>query len=447
MKRFFPAFVVSTALSIASLPALAATPEQLQQAQALLSAEKPAQALGLLEAAYDPATASTQEFFLLGVAAKQAGQLDRSEGYFRSALQREPNAGRIRLELAEVLYRQGKLDDSRAELVAVRAMNPPEQVRQNIDGFIAQVDQARANPNAGPRGPQKNWNAYITVGFTSDGNVNAGPDSDTVFLYGLPFTLSSAAQETQDTALFVRTGISHQAQLDNGILWRSSANLSFTNYFEADAYDTTSLSISSGPSFKLSEQLGLSVPITYNVQRYNEQGSWYSQSWGIAPRLQYAAQDNLQFYLDTSLSRKRFNDNGDRDLTAFTFNPSLNFQPNENGNVAIGFQYGREDSGLDIYSNTVRGVYVGYQHVFREQGLRASVTASYTSTEFDGIQAAYTEAREDVSRKLSASVTYTIPEMDGLSLLGSVSYQDNDSNLDINTYGRTLLSLSVTKRF
>lgn len=447
MKRLLATLTACTALTAVSLPALAATPTQMAQAQQLLSAEQPAQALGLLEAAHEPATASTQEFFLLGIAAKQAGQLPRSEGYFRAALQREPNAGRIRLELAEVLYRQGKLDDSRTELVAVRAMNPPEQVRQNIDGFIAQVDQARANPNAGPRGPQKNWSAYITAGFTSDSNVNAGPDTGTVFLYGLPFTLSSAAQETQDTAFFVRTGINHQVQLDNGILWRSSANLSFSNYFEASAYDTTSFFASTGPSFKPSNQLGLSVPITYNVQRYNEQGSWYSQSWGIAPRLQYAAQDNLQFYLDTSLSRKRFNDNGDRDLTAFTFNPSLNFQPNENGNIAVGLQYGREDSGLDIYSNTVRGVYLGYQHNFREQGIRASITASYTSTEFDGIQAAYTEAREDVSRKISASLAYTIPEMDGLSLLGSVSYQDNDSNLDINTYGRTQFSLSLTKRF
>lgn len=447
MKYFITSLSLCAALAAHSSPTLAATPAQLQQAQERLNAEQPVQALGLLEAAHDPATASTQEFFLLGVAAKQAGQLARSEGYFRSALQREPNAGRIRLELAEVLYRQGKLDDSRAELVAVRAMNPPEQVLQNIDGFIAQVDQARANPNAGPRGPQKNWNAYITAGFTSDSNVNAGPDTDTVFLYGLPFTLSSGAQETQDTAFFVRTGINHQTQLDNGIVWRSSTNLSFSNYFEADAYDTTSLSVSSGPSFKLSDQVGLSVPITYNVQRYNKQGSWYSQSWGIAPRLQYAAQDNLQFYLDTSLSHKRFNDNGDRDLTAFTFNPSLNFQPDENGNIAVGLQYGRENSGLDIYSNTVRGAYIGYQHNFREKGIRASITASYISTEFEGIQAAYTEAREDVSRKLSASVTYTIPEMDGLSLLGSVSYQDNESNLDINNYERTQFSLSLTKQF
>lgn len=446
MKRYFSAFMACTALAATSFPSFAATPQQLHQAQELLRADQPARALSLLEAEHNPRTTSTQELFLLGMSAKLSDNLRKSERYFRSALEREPNAGRIRLELAEVLYRQGKLDASRAELVAVRNMNPPKQVRQNIDGFIAQVDAAKADPNLRPK-PQKNWGAYITAGFTSDSNVNAGPDTDTVFLYGLPFTLSSGAQETQDTAFFFRTGINHQTQLDNGIVWRSGAHLNHTNYFEADAYDTTSLSVSSGPSFKLSDTVGLSAPITYNVQRYNEQGGWYSQSWGIAPRLQFAARDNLQFYLDTSISRKRYNDNGDRDLTAYTFNPSVNFQPHEAGNIAFGLQYGREDSGLDIYSNTVRGVYLGYQHIFREQGIRASITASYTDTQFDGIQAAYTEARHDVSKRISANVTYNIPDMNGLTLQGSASYQNNDSNLDINNYDRTQFSLSLTKRF
>ncbi len=45
------------------------------------------------------------------------------------------------------------------------------------------------------------------------------------------------------------------------------------------------------------------------------------------------------------------------------------------------------------------------------------------------------------------NVTYTIPQMDNLWLLGSVSYQSNDSNLDINNYIRTLYSVSITKRF
>lgn len=447
MKQFPSTVSLCACVALLSSPALAASPEQLRQAEQLLAADQAGQALGFLEAAHNPQTATTQEFFLLGISAKFSGNLAKAERYFRSALAREPGAGRIRLELAEVLFRQGKFGDSRSELVTVRGMNPPEQVRQNIDVFIAQVEAAKADPNRVAQGPKKNWSAYITAGFTSDSNVNAGPDTDTVFLYGLPFTLSSSAQETKDTAFFLRAGINHQAQLDNGVLWRSSANIGVTRYFESSAYNTTSLNLSSGPAFPIGERGGLSFPITYEVQRYDEQGSWYSQSWGIAPRFQYALQDNLQFYLDTSITRKRFNGASNRDLTAYTFNPSLNFQPHENGNIAVGLQYGRENSGLDIYSNTVRGAYLGYQHVFREKGVQASITASYTNTRFDGIQAAYTEARHDVSRRISFSISYAVPNFESVSIVGTASYQDNHSNLPINTYERTQFSLSFTKRF
>jgi hypothetical protein len=72
---------------------------------------------------------------------------------------------------------------------------------------------------------------------------------------------------------------------------------------------------------------------------------------------------------------------------------------------------------------------------------------NWKDTQFDGIQAAYTVARHDVSRKLSASMTYALPQLEGASITGTASYQDNNSNLDINTYERTQFSLSVTKRF
>lgn len=448
MKYVLAAFTACTSVVVLSgSPALTATKTQMAQAEQLLGANKAAKALALLEAAHNPASASVQEFFLLGLSAKLSGKLVKSEKYLRAALQREPNAGRIHLELAEVLFRQRKLDASRAQLVTVRNGNPPEQVRQNVDGFIAQIDAIKANPNRQAQGPQKNWSAYITTGFTSDSNVNAGPDTGTVFLYGLPFTLSPAAQETSDGAWFIRAGISHQFQLDNGAVWKSRVNLSFNNYFSADAYDTTTLSASSGPSFRIGNKVGVSIPITFNMQSYNEQGGWYSQSWGIAPSLQYKLRDNLQFYLSASASHKRYNGNAGRDLNAYTFNPSMNFQPNKNGNIALGFNLGSEKSDLDIYTNDVRGVYLGYQHNFREKGIRASVTASYTDTQFEGIQAAYTVARHDVSRKLSASMTYTLPKLKGASITGTASYQDNNSNLAINTYERTLFSLSFTKRF
>lgn len=447
MKRLLATLTACTALTIVSLPALAATPAQMAQAEQFLGAENSQEALALLEAAHNPATATVQEFFLLGLSAKLSEDLEKAEHYLRAALQVEPNAGRIRLELAEVLFRQRKLDESRAELVSVRSLNPPEQVLQNIAGFITQIDAAKANPNKHAQGPQKNWSAYITTGFTSDSNVNAGPNVDTVFLYGLPFTLSPEAQETSDGAWFSRTGINHQVKLNNSVVWKSRINLSFNNYFSMDAYDTTGLSASTGAFFHLGKKTEVSVPITFNMQSYTEQSDWYSQSWGIAPNLQYKIKDNFQLYLSASATHKRFNGNTNRDLNSYTFNPSVNLQPTKNGNIALGFNYGREVSELDIYTNEVRGLYLGYQHNFHEQGIRASITASNTNTQFKGIQAAHTVARHDESRKLSASMTYTIPKFKGVSVTGTASHQNNNSNLSINNYERTQFSLSFTKRF
>ena len=440
MGSFARLFLVSIVTGTLTFPAYSATPEQLKQAKSLFDSGKAQEAFILLEKSHSPDNANTQELFLLGISAKKSGQLQKAEQYFRSALSREPNSGRIRLELAEVLFKLGKLDEAQAELLTVQETKPPKQVQQNIDRFLAQTQIAKS-----PK--PKNWNGYITAGMTYDSNANAGTDTDTIFLYGLPFTLSSDAKESEDTAWFIRMGGNYSIPINSTTTWQTGLHASFTDYFTADTFDNFSLNASSGLSFKLNQRAILSVPLTANLLSYTDSGeNWYSSSFGIAPRFQYALQNNLQFGLGASISRKVYNNN-DRDLTAWSVSPSLNYQPIKDGNIAFGVNFGGENSGLDIYSNTIKGVYVGYQHRFREQGIRAGVTLSYTDTEFDGIQAAYTVARHDKSKRLSAFMSYALPNIENAEISASASYQDNDSNLPINTYDRTQFSLSFTKRF
>lgn len=446
MQTSFLAAALAATLTLSTLPSLAATQAELAQAEQLLAAKKPLDAFRLLEKAYNPASATTQEYFLIGVAAKQSGKLQKAETYLLKARELDPKAGRIRLELAEVQYGLGKYDASRAELMAVRAMNPPPQVRQNIDGFIAQVDATKADPRRAPK-PKKNWSAYVTTGIMSDSNVNGGPSTDTVFLYGLPFTLSDDAKETKDEAWFLRAGVSYTAALSDKVAWNTTTNLALQDYFSADAYDTLTLSLATGPSIRLTDRLSLSLPLEYSTQSYTAQGGWYSQTIGIGPRLQFAAKQNLQLYLDASLSKKTFEGNSTRDLTAWELSPSLNYQPSPNGNVAVGLQFGAENAGQAIYSNRVNGGYIGYQHSFKDLGIKASITASYTDTQFEGVQAAYTVARHDISKRLSANISYDLPQWQGAELNGSLSLQDNTSNIDLNDYTRTQFSLSLTKRF
>jgi outer membrane protein len=446
MRISFLKATLAVGLSMTPLPVLAATQAQLTEAEQLLAAKKPVAALRLLEAAHDPARASTQEYFLLGVAAKQSGKLATAEAYLVQARRMDPTAGRIRLELAEVAFGSGKFAAAKAELLAVRAMNPPPQVRQNIDGFIAQVEAAKADPSRAPK-PKKAWSGYVSAGVMSDYNANGGPNTDTVFLYGLPFTLSAGAKETRDESWFLRAGVSHSATVSDRVTWETRANLALQDYLSADAYDTLDLSFATGPSLWLSERASLSVPLDYAVQSYTDQGGIYSQSIGLGPRLQFAVKRDLQVYWEASVSRKSYDGNSARDVTAWELNPSMSYQPSANDNISAGLRFGAEDAGQAIYSNRVSGGYIGYMHRFQGSGVTAGLTASYTNTQFEGIQAAYSIARHDIAKRLVASVSYALPQWQGAELAGSVSLQDNASTIDLNEYTRTQIALSLTKRF
>jgi hypothetical protein len=444
MRYIFQVASLCILFSIQS--ANASTSSQLEQATKLLQDNQPSKALVLLEDGYDKRTASTQELFLLGLSAKLSNNFQKAERYFKQAVNKEPDAGRIYLELAEVLYRQGKFEEARTNALRVKKQNPPPEVQKNIDVLIAEIDKTKNNPRKFASNTKKNWNAYLEAGISHDSNVNAGPDTDTVFLYGLPFTLSSNAKQTEDTAYFLRGGINHQKKLNNTMTWQNSASFVFNNYLTADDYDHTFISLSTGLAFNTGERSRLYVPINLDVRNYDKQDRWFSQTIGVSPSFAYGISKKLQLHINSSLSKQRFKDNSSRDLNAYTLNPYINYQPQQNQNLSLGFILGKEDSNQEIYSNDVSGAYIGFQHSFNNRKLKTGINFSYTDTEFEGIQPAYTEARKDISKRVSLNASYLISELD-VTLRANASYQDNNSNLDINNYDREYFSLSLLKQF
>lgn len=429
------------------LPGVAsATSSETDTAEALLSAGKPLAALRQLKARHDPATATGQEYFLLGLAAKQGGKLSEAERWLSRAVAAAPAAGRIRLELAEVLFARGNYDRSGAELSYVHAMDLPPQVRSNVASFMARVSEVKADPTKAPP-VAKDWSAQISTGLGYDSNANAGPSSDTIFLYGMPFTLSPNAKATSDVAWFLNAGVSYRTRITDTLAWSSHANLAFHDYFDADAFDTLTLGLSSGPDFRINERIAVSVPLGVSSQHYTDMGGWYSRSVSLGFRLRYLARENLQFYLDTSIARRNFQGNAARNLWSWSVSPSLNFQPYQAGNIAVGLQLGRENAGDSVHSNQVRGAFIGYQHMLIAQHLRLSATASYTATDFSGIQVAHGVARSDRSQQLALGLSWTPPKLGGFGMDLNVNLRRNNSNIDLNRYSRSQISWSLTRSF
>ena len=417
---------------------LAANTEQdLQQAVELLNAGSPGQAYERLLEKHEADSVNPQEWFLLGIAAKQAGRLADAAAYFERLLALDPEAARARLELAEIAYRLGEGDKARQLLLDVKAASPPPGVVATIDRFIANI--------AASEQAQKDWRVRASLGWLYDSNANAGPDIDSVLLFGLPFILSGNARETADNAWTARLGFDHIKGISDRVNWQSNLSVNWTDYNDLNNLDALYLSFSTGATLRSSERMIWSLPVVADRVKIGHDDSYYSYSYGVAPQWRYLFNDRLSFSLGAAVSKKKYRRNAARHLTALALSPALDYRISERGSLRIGLTGARENSGLAIYSSDSWGVNAAYFHNF-SQNFIAIVRAGYSDARYQGREAAFTQKRHDKTARLALDlIYYSAPIKSELSF--SVSRTLNNSNLPIYQYHRNQVSLSLQRAF
>ena len=417
---------------------LAANTEQdLQQAVALLNAGSPGQAYERLLEKHEADSVNPQEWFLLGIAAKQAGRLAEAAAYFERLLELDPEAARARLELAEIAYLLGEGDKARQLLLDVKAANPPPGVVATIDRFIANI--------AASEQAQKDWRVRASLGWLYDSNANAGPSTDSVLLFGLPFILSGNARETTDHAWTARLGFDHIKGISDRVSWQSNLSANWTDYNDLNNLDALYLSFSTGATLRSSARMIWSLPVVADRVKIGHDDSYYSYSYGVAPQWRYLFNDRLSFSLGAAVSKKKYRRNAARNLTALALSPALDYRIGEQGSLRIGFTGARENSGQAIYSSDLWGVNVAYFHNF-SQNFIATVRASYSDARYQGREAAFTQKRHDKTARLALDLIYYIAPIKS-ELSFSISRTLNNSNLPIYQYHRNQVSISLQRAF
>lgn len=184
-----------------------------------------------------------ERHFLQGYLAAQTNELKAAETEFRAVLRDRPDMTRARLELAQVLMRQGKeaAADHHYRLAEEDADLPPEieQTIRQVRGYIRS---------------RRNWTFNLNFGLSPDSNINSATNAQAIDIYFTPkpvsVTLGDDARRKSGVGQTVGANGSVRLRLKDGLSMVVDANGQFTNQRGSDADDLSAL-IAAGPELTL----------------------------------------------------------------------------------------------------------------------------------------------------------------------------------------------------
>lgn len=382
-----------------------------------------------------------QAWFLLGKANEQLGNLSGAILAYSEVLKRDPAAGRVKLDLALAYANAGEPDKASRLFNEVRASNPPERVRQNIDRYLALLNGSE-NGSA--------FQARFEGGVLYDSNVNQGTDATSITMFGLPFTLSRDARRRSDWAYTVSADLDHIVRFNPQLAWQSNLHMGWRDYFKENDLDSLTLGLSTGPVWSPSQKTIVSMPLYINYTNFPSGNGDYVLEVGISPQVRHKLTDKVTANLSSNVVHSHYFDDSKRDGWSYSVSPSLDFNAWKGGVLSLGGTIGRNDAGNCTQQNNMWGLNASLTQEFTPNFVMMA-WLGYEDHQYDCMEAAYSEVRHDQQYRVGIDAVYSVKSenavLNGLDAKLSWSHVENQSNLDLNKFSRDQVSASLKKKF
>ncbi len=398
------------------------------------------QARDLLFKAFRQDPANPDINFYLGRAAFELGDYETALMAYERVLIMDPEATRVKLEIARCHLRLGFKEMARQYFREVQATNPPKAVWDNIDKYLKSIkEQDKRHLFAGT----------FTFGLDWDDNVYATPVSDRITIFGIPgFQLQGDSAKAQDDQVYTTTMILNHVYRfeDRPTSWKTT----FTNfnafYDTKSDLDTNYFGLNSGPVWKTDKFMWNNHLKSSYLEEENDR-SLSSFGFGSIFTLLVNQQINLTFAGHFSEKNDYKNSVKDASNYLINFNPVFNFGPNR----ISGFFYKElEDTEVDIWDYERVGWLLQYERSL-PLDLTFFASGGYQLTDYDGVDAAFFVSRSDTVQQLKTGISKLLwqSESSRQNLSGQLSYTylDSESNIDLFTYRKNVVTLSFTVGF
>ncbi|MBB3035438.1 surface lipoprotein assembly modifier [Alteriqipengyuania lutimaris] len=347
----------------------------------------------------------------------------------RMILDEQPDAARVRVELARMQVMLGNYEAAGRELRAAQAAGVPAEVDRLLRFYTLALES------------RKPFGANLQVGFAPDSNINRATSEDTLSTIIGDFDLSEDARATSGIGAFARAqGYYRQAagsRLD--ILYRLNGQ---ARVYEDGAFNDYALSVQAGPQMRSgSDEITLSAIA--------------SQRWfGGKPFLSsYGASMNYRHPMD---ARTRLT----VDLAGNVVDDRLNdLRDNDRVNLAVGVDRAfsaRSGGGLRVAADRQMARDPGYSHasgevqayLFRELGsVTVVLDSSYSHLEADRRLFLYPRRRIDDRFELGIAGTFRALRVGQFAPTIGVDWEKNTSTVGIYDYQRLSAEVGMSAAF
>lgn len=385
----------------------------------------------LLEAlTTDPQVIARNEarFRLAGLAIRR-NELRRAGVLLRAALDEDPDAQRIRFELARVLTMMGDYGAARSELRKVQAGVLPPEVSEMLDRFAAALRETRR------------FGGNIEVAFAPDSNINRATRSDTLGTIIGDFEIDEDAKAKSGLGLALRANGYFRLPLADGVNLLNQAG-AVSNLYRSGAFNDVQAWVGSGPEFQLP------------TGRLQFQGSfrrrWYggdrlTDTFAFDAAFERPLGRTAQVRLTAQVAREHNAMNRLQDATLYSLSGTFDKALTQRSGIGFTLTAGRQDARDPGYS-----AWYGQASLFgwlETGGMTLFASGDYTRYVADERLAIYPERRNDKGFTLTAAATARQLTVAGFAPQVRVLFERNSSPIEIYSYSRVRAEIGIRRAF
>ena len=380
--------------------------------------------------------------YLLGIAALDSGKINEAIFALERTLAVKPNHLQARAEIARAYLAAGEISASKQEFETVQKQNPPKEVSATIQKYLDIIETARAGKKFSLRG-------YIEAMIGNDSNVNTATGNRQIaipFFGGAVLNLSADGTAKSDTFGSLATGFNVRNELSEKWAFVGGANINKRNNSTQQTFNTANGDVNMGLSMARGNDNYLAV---LQYQSFVLDNASYRDAAGITGQWQRNLNSGSQLssylqYSSLSYPTQTFRD-ADRYVLGGAYATSLG---SESATVMYAGAYaGSEEprkSGNSYLGNTFYGGRLGGEMKLSPAYILLA-SASMEMRMHSGSDTLFLVKRSDTQYDLKVSVNY-LPAKEW-TITPAITYTNNDSNIIINKYDRTVYSISARRDF